>query len=206
MQPRHLLVLGLISALVIPGSPAASFALPAVRTEPVVWRIDPAHSGVSFRIRHFVTKVRGKFTDFRGTITAEPNAWQNATVDVEIRTASISTDNEKRDNHLRSPDFFAADSFPTITFRSTRIERRGDDATIHGMLTMRGVTKPVVLEGHFNGIARTPDGERVGFEATTKVDRTAFGVTWNRAMEGGGAMLGDEVEVEITVEAVRATP
>jgi len=206
MQPRHLLVLGLISALVTPGSPAASFALPEVRTEPVVWRIDPAHSGVSFRIRHFVTKVRGKFTDFRGTITAEPNAWQNATVDVEIRTASISTDNEKRDNHLRSPDFFAADSFPTITFRSTRIERRGDDATIHGMLTMRGVTKPVVLEGHFNGIARTPDGERVGFEATTKVDRTAFGVTWNRAMEGGGAMLGDEVEVEITVEAVRATP
>lgn len=201
MRQRYLHVLGLISTIAVPAWRAAP--APAAVTEPAVWRIDPAHSGVSFRIRHFVTKVRGKFTDFRGTITADPAAWQNATVEVEIRTASISTDNEKRDNHLRSPEFFAADSFPTITFRSTRIERRGDAAKVYGMLTMRGVTKPVVLDGHFSGIVGTPDGERVGFEASTTLDRTAFGVTWNRAAEGGGAMLGDDVEVEIAVEAVR---
>jgi len=199
------------AALLIPALALGAhrgFAEPATPVEraPVVWRIDPVHSGVNFRIRHFVTKVRGKFTDFRGTITADPQAWENASIDVEIRTASITTENEKRDNHLRSSDFFAADSFPTITFRSTRIERRGENAKIYGMLTMRGVTKPVVLDGHFNGIARTPDGERVGFEATATIDRTQYGVTWNRAMEGGGAMLGDDVEVEITVEAVRAAP
>jgi polyisoprenoid-binding protein YceI len=196
----------LLPALALGAHPGvAETPTPLAEQAPVAWQIDPVHSGVTFRIRHFVTRVRGKFTDFRGTITADPQGWQDAAIDVEIRTASISTDNEKRDNHLRSSDFFAADSFPTITFRSTRIERRGDDATIHGTLTMRGVTRPVVLDGHFNGVVRTPDGERVGFEATTKVDRSAFGVTWNRAMEGGGAMLGDEVEVEITVEAVRST-
>ena len=204
MHLRSLAAALLIPALAL-GAHRGAAEAPAATVEqaPVVWQIDPVHSGVNFRIRHFVTRVRGKFTDFRGTITADPQSWQDAVIDVEIRTASISTDNEKRDNHLRSSDFFAADSFPTITFRSTRIERRGDDAKIYGTLTMRGVTKPVVLDGHFNGIARTPDAERVGFEATTKVDRTAFGVAWNRAMEGGGAMLGDEVEVEISVEAVR---
>lgn len=197
-----------IAALLVPAFALGAhrgIAEPTAKLDqaPVVWRIDPVHSGVTFRIRHFVTKVRGKFTDFHGTITADEQSWENAVIDVEIRTASITTDNEKRDTHLRSSDFFAADSFPTITFKSTRIERRGADAKIYGMLTMRGVTRPIVLDGHFNGVARTPDGERVGFEATTKIDRTAFGVTWNRAMEGGGAMLGDDVDVEITVEAVR---
>jgi polyisoprenoid-binding protein YceI len=176
----------------------------ATPAQPSVWRIDPVHSGVSFRIRHFVTKVRGKFTDFRGTITADPDAWQNAVVEVEIRTASITTDNAKRDAHLRSSDFFAADSFPTLVFRSTRIERQGDAAKIYGTLTMRGVTRPVVLTGQFTGLMKSAQGDHVGFEATTTVNRMDYGIAWNRAMEGGGAMLGDDVEVEITVDAVRA--
>ncbi|HEX5970311.1 MAG TPA: YceI family protein [Gemmatimonadaceae bacterium] len=197
-----------IAALLLPAllSGARSSTAELVRspgTAPSEWRIDPAHSEVTFRIRHFVTKVRGRFTDVSGTITTDAAAWEDAAVAVEIRTASISTENARRDAHLRSPDFFAADSFPIIIFRSTRIERRGDAGKIHGLLTMRGVTRPVVLEGRFNGIVRTPDGERAGFEATTTIDRTAFGVTWNRAAEGGGAMLGDDVEVEIVVEAVR---
>lgn len=197
-----------IAALLLPAllSGARSSTAELVRspgTAPSEWRIDPAHSEVTFRIRHFVTKVRGRFTDVSGTITTDAAAWEDAVVAVEIRTASISTENARRDAHLRSPDFFAADSFPIIIFRSTRIERRGDAGKIHGLLTMRGVTRPVVLEGRFNGIVRTPDGERAGFEATTTIDRTAFGVTWNRAAEGGGAMLGDDVEVEIVVEAVR---
>jgi polyisoprenoid-binding protein YceI len=178
-----------------------TLALPASRPPaPTTYIIDPVHSGVSFQIRHFVSKVRGKFKEFRGTIVASPDAWQDAVIDVTIATPSISTDNEKRDTHLRSPDFFAADSFPTITFRSTRIERTGDDAKVHGNLTIRGVTKPVVLDGHFTGSL----GDRIGFEATTTVNRLDYGVKWNRAAEGGGAMLGDEVKIEINVEAVRA--
>ena len=170
-----------------------------------VWRIDRTHSSVQFQIRHFVSKVRGSFKDWKGTVTADPANWQEGTVDVEIRTASISTDNDKRDAHLRSPDFFAADSFPTIAFRSTRIERHGDAAKIYGNLTIRGVTRPVVLDGEFTGLMKSAQGDRVGFEASTTIDRTAFGVKWNRAAEGGGAMLGDEVRIEIAVEAVRAS-
>jgi polyisoprenoid-binding protein YceI len=182
----------------VPSQPAARAAAPAV------WNIDPVHSGVSFQIRHFVSRVRGKFKDFKGTIAADPEAWQNGAIDVEIATASISTDNERRDNHLKSNDFFAADSFPTISFKSTRIERSGDDAKIYGNLTIRGVTRPVVLDGRFSGLMKSAQGDRVGFEATTTVNRTDYGVKWNRAAEGGGAMLGDEVKIEINVEAVRA--
>lgn len=171
---------------------------------PAVWTIDNTHSGVSFQIRHFVSKVRGKFKEVKGTISADERAWQNGVVDVEIATASISTDNDRRDGHLRSPDFFAADSFPTIRFRSTRVERSGDSAKIHGNLTMRGVTRPVVLDGAFTGLMKSAQGDRVGFEASTTVDRMDYGVKWNRGAEGGGVMLGDEVKIEITIEAVRA--
>ncbi len=176
-------------------------ALSIAPAKPVTFAIDPVHSGVTFQIRHFVSKVRGKFRDVKGTITATPDAWQDAVVDVTIGTASLTTDNERRDGHLRSPDFFAADSFPAITFRSTRVVRSGDDAKVYGNLTMRGVTKPVILDGHFSGLMKSSEGQRVGFEATTTVNRMDYGVAWNRAVEGGGAMLGDEVKIEINVEA-----
>lgn len=191
------------AALLVPTLVApAALARPA--TAPSVWTIDNTHSGVGFQIRHFVSKVRGKFTDVKGTITADESAWQNAVVEVEISAASISTDNAKRDAHLRSPDFFAADSFPTIRFRSTRIERTGDAAKIHGDLTIRGVTKPVVLDGALTGVMKSAQGDRVGFEASTTINRLDYGVKWNRAAEAGGAMLGDEVKIEINIEAVRA--
>ncbi|MDQ6634830.1 MAG: YceI family protein [Gemmatimonadota bacterium] len=193
-------------ALLVPTlvAPPLSSQKAAPAAAPAVWNIDPVHSGVSFQIRHFVSRVRGKFKDFKGTISADPESWQNGTIDVEIATSSISTDNDRRDNHLKSNEFFAADSFPTITFKSTRIERTGDDAKIHGNLTIRGVTKPVVLDGKFSGLMKSAQGDRVGFEATTTVNRLDYGVKWNRAAEGGGAMLGDEVKIEINVEAVRA--
>ena len=193
------------TALLIPSLAApAVFAQSAAVDAPTVWTIDNTHSGVGFQIRHFVSKVRGKFKDVKGSITADERAWQNGTVDVEIATASISTDNDRRDGHLRSPDFFAADSFPTIRFRSTRVERNGDNAKIHGNLTMRGVTRPVVLDGTFTGLMKSAQGDRVGFEASTTVDRLDYGVKWNRAAEAGGVMLGDEVKIEINIEAVRA--
>ncbi len=190
----------LAAALLVPT--LAATAQPAA---PAVWNIDKGHSAVSLQVRHFVSKVRGSFTDFKGTITADADAWQNAQIDVTITTASINTAHERRDADLRSSNFFAADSFPTITFKSTRIERTGDDAKIHGQLTMRGITKNVVLDGHFNGIQKSAQGsDRVGFDATITLNRLDYGVTWNRAAEGGGVMLGDEVKIEINVEAVRA--
>jgi polyisoprenoid-binding protein YceI len=130
--------------------------------------------------------------------------WESASIDVEIQTASVFTDNDRRDADLRSSNFFAADSFPTITFTSTRIERNGDGAKIYGDLTIRGVTKPVVLDGHFLGLQNSANGaQRFGFDATTTVNRLDYGVKWNRAVEGGGMMLGDDVKIEIAIEAVR---
>ncbi len=194
----------LATALLLPTLLTPAPRPQAAPAAPSVWSIDNTPSGVGFQIRHFVSKVRGKFKDVKGTITADESAWQNASVDVEIATASISTDNDRRDTHLRSNDFFAADSFPTIRFKSTRIERSGDNAKIHGDLTIRGVTRPVVLEGTMTGIMKSAQGDRVGFEASTTVNRLDYGVKWNRAAEAGGAMLGDEVKIEINVEAVRA--
>lgn len=194
----------LAAALLVPTlvTPVAHRPKPAA---PVVWTIDKGHSVVTFQIRHFVSKVRGSFADFKGTITADPDAWENAQIDVEIATPSITTNNERRDNDLRSPNFFAVDTFPTMTFKSIRIERKGDDAKIYGTLTMRGVSKPVVLDGHFNGIQKSSQGsDRVGFDATTTINRLDYGVKWNRAAEGGGVMLGDEVKIEINVEAIKA--
>ena len=192
------------AALVIPALAAPALAQTAVvSTDPAVWTIDNTHSGVGFQIRHFVSKVRGKFKDVTGTITASESAWQDGVVDVEIATASISTDNDRRDGHLRSPDFFAADSFPTLRFRSTRIERSGDTAKIHGTLTMRGVTRPLVLDGTFTGLMRSGQGDRIGFEASTTLNRLDYGVKWNRVAEAGN-MLDDDVKIEITIEAVRA--
>jgi polyisoprenoid-binding protein YceI len=194
------------AALLVPTVHASVPLRPArvVPVAPSVWTIDNTHSGVGFQIRHFVSKVRGKFKDVKGTITADESAWQNAVVDVEIATASISTDNDRRDAHLRSPDFFAADSFPAIRFRSTRVERSGESAKVYGELTIRGVPKPVVLDGTFTGIMKAAQGDRVGFEASTTINRLDYGVKWNRAAEAGGAMLGDEVRIEINIEAVRA--
>lgn len=169
-----------------------------------VYTIDVNHSELQFRIRHLVSRVNGTFNTWKGTITVpDENRWETAQIEVVIQTASIDTKNERRDTHLRTSDFFQADSFPTITFRSTRIERSGTAAKIHGNLTMRGVTKPVVLEGQLLGATKTAQGKnRIGFEASTTVNRMDYGVTWNRAAEGGGVTLGDEVTIEMTIAAV----
>lgn len=185
--------------------PAPATRGPADAPLPVAtYTIDVAHSELRFRIRHLVSRVTGTFSDWKGTITVEdPNRWETAVVDVAIQAASIDTNNERRDTHLRTGDFFEAERHPTIAFRSTRIERSGSDARIHGNLTMRGVTRPVVLEGAFLGATKGQDGRtRVGFEASTTIDRMDYGVAWNRAAEGGGVTLGDEVTIAMTIAAV----
>lgn len=169
-----------------------------------VWNIDTNHSELTFEIRHFVSRVRGNFAKWKGTISGDMTDWSKASVDVTIETASITTNNERRDNDLRSSNFFSADSFPTLTFKSTKVERNGDKAKIYGDLTMRGVSKPIVLEGAFLGRIKQQGRERIGFEASTTIDRKNWGIVWNRAAEGGGAMLGDDVKIEIVVAAVSA--
>ncbi|MFN2566518.1 MAG: YceI family protein [Gemmatimonadaceae bacterium] len=183
-------------------------AAPSPPADPATWRIDKSHSELTFQIRHFMGRVRGTFRDWSGTIVVEdPTKWESASIDVSIRTASIFTDHDKRDADLRSSNFFAADSFPVITFRSTRIERTGDEAKIHGSLTIRGITRPVVLAGRFLGLSRFPNNfERVGFEASTTINRLDYGVTWNRLVEGAGMTLGDDVKIDVTIEASRRRP
>ncbi|HEU5051233.1 MAG TPA: YceI family protein [Gemmatimonadales bacterium] len=177
-------------------------ALPPADT--ASYRIDVGHSELTFRIRHLMSKVNGTFGEWSGTITADPADWSTGSVSVTIKAASIDTRHARRDEDLRSANFFDVTNHPEITFRSTGVEVEGTQITLRGDLTMRGVTKPVVLTGEFLG--RQGAGgprERIGFSASGTLNRTDFGIVWNRAVEGGGVLLGDEVELVIGVEAVR---
>ncbi len=204
---KHILPVALLaSSLLVGAAPAAaqmaSNVVPASRVS--TWQIDRAHSELTFRVRHLVSRVRGSFDDWSGSVVADPNSLANGSVQVAIKTASINTNHERRDNHLRSADFFDAASHPEITFRSTRVAVNGESIRIHGDLTMRGVTRPVVLEGSYLGMTRDGQGrQRMGFEAETKVNRQDFGVSWNNVAEGGGVVLGDEVTISIVVAAVQ---
>jgi len=193
-----------LSAAVVAISLFTAASPSAAGAQPPTWTVDATHSELTFRIRHYVTKVRGTFAKWEGTITADPKALDKGAVLVTIDSKSIDTNNERRDAHLRSNDFFATDSFPTLTFKSSKVEVKGEALKVYGDLTIRGITRPVVLEGSFGGITKDAQGkERIGFEASTTINRLDHKVTWNRAVEGGGVMLGDEVEINITIEAVR---
>lgn len=177
----------------------AAVAAPALNT----YKIDPVHSELSFRIRHLIGRVAGTFTEWDGTIQGSVADMRSGSVNVAVQAKSINTLNEQRDAHLRTPDFFATDSFPTISFRSNRVEQYGTRVKVHGDLTMRGKTRPVVLDGTYFGQANDPwGGERVAFHATTTVNRQDFGIAFNQLVEGA-AMIGDEVHIEIAIEAVK---
>ena len=169
---------------------------------PSTWKIDPTHSELSFTIRHMVSKVRGQFDAWSGTIIADPADWSTASVEVVAQTSTIDTNNESRDADLRSDNHFDADANPTVTFRSTKVTRfAGDSVTVAGNLTMHGITRPIVLRGHLNGITGVPGKRRAGFEAETTINRKDFSMTWNRVVEGS-LMVGDEVRIEIDIAAV----
>lgn len=167
------------------------------------YTIDTAHSSVGFRIKHFVSKVSGRFTQFEGSYDftpADPKDWKAA---AKIMAASISTDNEKRDGHLRSADFFDVEKCPAMEFKSTKVVGVKDGrAKLYGELTMHCVTKPVVLDLEIGGVA----GEKSGFTATGKIDREAFGIVYNKALETGGFVLGKDVDVTIEVEGNAVKP
>ena len=170
------------------------------------WEIDPVHSEIAFSVRHMmVATVRGRFNQFQGIIEFDPAHPESGRVEVTIDAASIDTRNEQRDNHLRSPDFLNVEQYPTITFVSKRIEPLGDNRfRVVGDLTLRGVTKEVALEAEFLGVGKDPWGaERAGFTARTKLNRHDFGASWNVALEAGGFLVGDTLEVTLDIEAVR---
>ena len=197
-----LTLLAIVTLLLSPARPIADATVSAPDT--ATYRIDVGHSDVTFRIRHMITRVTGTFNEWSGTIRVDPADWSTGFVDVTIQAASIDTRHATRDRDLRSANFFDVERFPTITFRSRSVTAKDSALTIAGDLTMHGVTRPVVLHGEFIGAMGTGAGkERLGFSASTIINRTDFGVTWNRALEGGGALLGDDVEVTITLQAVR---
>ena len=172
-----------------------------------VWNIDPAHTDISFAVKHLmISTVRGRVADVRGTIRLNGDDLTTATVEAEIATASIDTRQEQRDTHLRSADFFEVEKHPTITFRSTRVEPiKGDRYRVAGDLTIRDVTREVVLEATDEGRGKDPwGGDRLAFSATTSIDRRDFGLTWNQALETGGVLVGNEIKVSIDVQAVKA--
>lgn len=167
------------------------------------WKIDPAHSEVAFSVRHLmIAKVRGVFEDFDVTIVT-PEDPKQATIEAVIDVASVNTGQPDRDNHLRTSDFFLVEEHPKMVFTSTSIQADGDNFTVEGDLTMRGVTKPVTLKGEFGGVIVDPYGQtRAGATATTTLNRHDFGVSWNAALEAGGMTLGDNVKVEIDLQVV----
>lgn len=179
---------------------------------PESYKLDPAHTVVGFQVRHFFSKVPGQFKEFDGTITLDQANWEASSVQATIQSASIFTNQEKRDGHLRSADFFDVEKYPTLTFKSTKVSKAGEGKLkVAGDLTMHGVTKPVVLDVDFLGagaigIGGNAVGTRAGFEATTKVDRKDFGIVWNKTLDQGGTMLGDEVTINIGVEAMKIDP
>ena len=180
----------------------------AATADPEPFKIDPAHSNVGFTIRHFFSKVPGSFKTYEGTIMVDPKDLAKTTVDVSIDSASINTGNADRDKHLQSADFFDVEKFPKITFKSTGVTPQGTNkATLKGDLTIHGVTKPVTLDAEVLGFSPDPWGNfRGGFEAKTKIKRSDFGITWNKALEGGGTLLSDDVDIIIDVEGVKQAP
>ena len=175
----------------------------ATATATRTFAIDKAHSEALFQVRHLVTKVRGSFTEFDGTIEFDEAQPTKSSVTFTAQAASIDTNNADRDVHLRSDDFFAAEKYPTLTFRSSSISATGgNEYTVNGDLTIRGITKRIALPVSFLGKAKDPWGnEKLGFETEITINRKDFGLTWNAALEAGGFLVGDDVKISISIEA-----
>ncbi|MEU2543034.1 YceI family protein [Streptomyces iakyrus] len=182
----------------------------AVNPEPAAltgdYTIDPAHSTIGFVARHaMVTNVKGGFQDFTGTLHLDGSDPSRSTASIDVVMDSISTGNADRDGHLKSADFFKADEFPAMTFRSTKAEALGgDDYRITGELTILGTTRPLSIDLEFNGAAKDPFGnERVGFEGKAEILRSEWGLTWNAALETGGVLVSDKIKLNFDISAIR---
>jgi polyisoprenoid-binding protein YceI len=189
---RRLAVVALVAALAASAAPAAD-----------TYVVDKAHSEATFQVRHIVTRVRGNFADISGTIQADGAKPEASSVEFTVKTASIDTGVPDRDKHLQSADFFEAEKYPEMTFKSTRIKPVGKDRyEVTGTFTLRGVSKELTLPVTFLGFAKDPRGnEKAGFETSVTLNRKDFGMVWNKVLDNGGALLGDEVYVSVNIEA-----
>jgi polyisoprenoid-binding protein YceI len=169
------------------------------------WDFDRSHSSINFHVRHLmVAKVHGQFTKWQGTLELDEVDLTRSRAVVTIDASSIDTKDDKRDEHLRSPDFLDVAQFPTITFASTRITRHGDDYRVEGELTIHGITKPITLEAEGGAQVNDPWGNtRTGFSAKTSLSRKDFGLTWNVALEAGGFLVGDKLDINLEIEAIK---
>lgn len=171
------------------------------------WVIDVAHTNINFTVSHMViSEVTGTFKEFEGTVTATKEDFSDAEINVQIKSKSINTENNDRDNHLRSTDFFDAEKYPVLIFKSTGVQSKGGNMlVITGDLTLRGVTKQVVLDAKFKGQAVNPWGQIVAaFKATTTINRKEWGLVWNAALEAGGFLVGEDIELNLNVELNQA--
>lgn len=170
------------------------------------WKLDPSHTLVEFSAKHLmITTVKGRITDIDGTIYTDEKNPGNSSVEATLKAASLDTRTDQRDQHLRSEDFLHVEKWPKIKFRSTRIEGDKEHFKLTGQLTIRDVTREITLDVTYEGQTTDPwGGERVGFSASGKFDRRDFGLTWNQALETGGVVVGNDIKVNIEVEAVRA--
>ncbi|MFB7305624.1 YceI family protein [Streptomyces sp. NPDC056192] len=188
-------------------STTATAVDPALAALTGTYTIDPSHSSIGFTVRHaMVTNVRGSFGDHEGTLTLNGDNPHHSTASIDVKIASVDTGIADRDGHLVSGDFFDAEKFPLMTFRSTHAEQLGGDQyRITGDLTIKDITRPLAIDLEFNGSATDPYGnERVGFEGSAEILRSDWGLTWNAALETGGVMVSDKVKLNFDISAIKA--
>lgn len=192
-----------LMTLLAPALLMSQMALADAKIPEGTYKIDAAHSKIGFEVPHLVVAtVEGKFSEFDGTFVIDPKL-DKSTVDVNIKSASVNTDNKDRDDHLRSPDFFDAKKYEKLTFKSKKITGTPDKLQVSGDLTIRGVTKPVTLDAKYTGSVKDPWGnERVAFRASTKINRKDYGLAWSKAVEAG-PVVGDEITLDLRVEAIK---
>ncbi|MBM4134628.1 MAG: polyisoprenoid-binding protein [Nitrospira sp.] len=177
----------------------------AALAETARYDVDRDHSAIEFRVAHMmVSKTTGRFMDYSGFIEMDPEALTVKTIDATIKTASVNTNHEKRDAHLRGPDFFNVEKFPTMTYKLKSYRKIGEDYQAVGELTLLGVAKEITLVGKFNGVAKDPWGNiRAGFTAEGKVNRKEFGMNWSKQLDNGGLVVGDEVFIKLDIECIK---
>lgn len=177
----------------------------SARAEMARYNVDLDHSIIGFEVAHLVvSKTTGRFTDYQGSVVMDPEKKEFKTIEAVVQTASVNTNHKKRDEHLRSPDFFNVAKFPTMTYKMKSYAKNGDQYTATGDLTLLGVTKEVTLTGTFNGTVADPfGGTRAGFSAEGTIHRKDFGLVWDKLLDSGGAVVGDNVKIRLEIEAIK---
>lgn len=191
-------------------SGAVAWGLVALSTgagaETARWDVDPDHSIIEFRVAHMVvSKTAGRFMDYSGFVEMDPEAKTFKAIEATINTASVNTNQEKRDAHLRNADFFDVEKHPTMTYKMKSYKKHGDGYSAVGDLTLRGVTREITLVGNFNGVTKDPWGnQRAGFNGESKLNRKDFGMVWNKTLDSGGLVVGDDVQIRLDIECIKS--